>query len=86
MQVHVLYFGVLKEFFDGDRDVAELHDGATVADLLEQLRGRAAVDWPVWKSLAVAVNREYAALATELHDGDEVALLPPVSGGGSHAR
>ena len=87
MQVHVLYFGILKEFFDGDRDVAELHDGATVADLLEQLHdGGGAAGLPVWKSLAVAVNREYAALATELHDGDEVALLPPVSGGGSHAR
>jgi hypothetical protein len=35
----------------------------------------------VWKSIAVAVNREYAGLAHILNEGDEVALLPPVSGG-----
>jgi molybdopterin converting factor small subunit len=35
----------------------------------------------LWRSLAVAVNREYAAAETVLQGGDEVALLPPVSGG-----
>jgi molybdopterin converting factor subunit 1 len=79
--VDVLYFGVLKEFFGGERDRAELAEGATVDDLLELLRGRSPDDLPVWKSLAVAVNREYAGAAAVLQDGDEVALLPPVSGG-----
>ena len=81
MTVDVLYFGVLKEFFGGERDLVELAEGATVADLLVLLRGRAADDLAVWGSLAVAVNREYAGAATALMDGDEVALLPPVSGG-----
>ena len=53
-------------------------------DLLSLLKDRAAEDMPVWKAIAVAVNRDYATLATPLHDGDEVALLPPVSGG-AHA-
>jgi len=35
----------------------------------------------LWRSLAVAVNREYCSPAVVLRDGDEVALLPPVSGG-----
>jgi hypothetical protein len=35
----------------------------------------------LWQSLAVAVNREYCLRDAVLHDGDEVALLPPVSGG-----
>ena len=81
MRVQVLYFGVLKGFFEGERDTVELADGARVGDLLELLRDRAAEDLPVWRSLAVAVNREYAGMDTELKDGDEVALLPPVSGG-----
>jgi hypothetical protein len=35
----------------------------------------------LWRSLAVAVNREYSSHGAVLRDGDEVALLPPVSGG-----
>jgi molybdopterin converting factor small subunit len=52
-----------------------------VGDLLRQLEGRGRRDEAVWKTLAVAVNRDYAGLTTVLKDGDEVALLPPVSGG-----
>jgi molybdopterin converting factor small subunit len=77
----VLCFGVLKEFFGAERDAIELGDGADVAALLKLMQGRSPHDEPVWKSLAVAVNREYAGLSTVLRDGDEVALLPPVSGG-----
>ena len=54
----------------------ELPDGAVVGDALEQLR--ALTDGvPV----VMAVNREYADPAAPLHGGDEVALIPPVSGG-----
>jgi molybdopterin converting factor subunit 1 len=81
VKVDVLYFGVLKEFFGGEQDLVELSEEATVADLLDLLKGRGTSDLDLWKSLAVAVNREYAGLSTLLHDGDEVALLPPVSGG-----
>jgi molybdopterin converting factor small subunit len=77
----VLCFGVLKDFLGGGRDVVELADGADVEALLALLQGRGMVTEKIWSSLAVAVNREYAGLGTVLHDGDEVALLPPVSGG-----
>ena len=81
MRVQVLYFGVLKECFGAERDAAELADGSSVEDLLHLLRGRAEGAVVAWSSMAVAVNREYAGRATVLQDGDEVALLPPVSGG-----
>ncbi len=81
MTVHVLYFGVLKDSFGGERDVVELADGACVRDLVGLLQGGGVVDAKIWAALAVAVNREYAGAETLLHDGDEVALLPPVSGG-----
>ena len=81
MRIHLLYFGVLKERSGGEREVVELAGGASVGDLLSVLRERAGAGLPVWKSLAVAVNREYAGIGTVLREGDEVALLPPVSGG-----
>jgi molybdopterin synthase catalytic subunit len=88
MQVRVLFFGVLKDLLSSSGETVTLPEGATVAHLMEQLRNgvfthhRAeSAAHPVWSALAVAVNREYAAASAVLHEGDEVALLPPVSGG-----
>ena len=81
MRVDVLYFGILKDWFGAERDTVELGAGASVGDLVGLLKGRGAPDAKVWGALAVAVNREYAGVETMLADGDEVALLPPVSGG-----
>jgi molybdopterin converting factor subunit 1 len=81
MRVRVLYFGVLKEIFGREGEVLELEDGASVADLLRSYRGRELGAAGFWESIAVAVNQEYARGEDALRDGDEVALLPPVSGG-----
>ena len=66
----------------------ELPEGASVAVLLERLRSplRAGAMAEVLGSIAVSVNAEYAQAAHILHDGDEVGLLPPVSGGTGPAR
>ena len=78
MQLSVLYFGMLRERF-GPSAAFDLPASADVAALITLHRSLASdLAWP---SIAVAVNREYAQLTTALHDGDEVALLPPVSGG-----
>jgi molybdopterin synthase catalytic subunit len=79
MQVRVLYFGVLKDVLSSSGGDVALPEGTTVAQLMDRLREGAA--HPVWSALAIAVNREYATASAVLHDGDEVALLPPVSGG-----
>ena len=79
MRVRVLYFGVLKDVAGGSRAEMELKEGASVADLLARHRGQGTDS--VWDSIAVAVNQEYARAEDVLKDGDEVALLPPVSGG-----
>ena len=65
----------------------ELPDGASVGVLLERLRGTLAAGAAaeILGSIAVSVNAEYAQAAHILHDGDEVGLLPPVSGGGISA-
>jgi molybdopterin converting factor subunit 1 len=79
MRVRVLYFGVLKDAFGRGGEEMELAEGASVGDLITACRGRYA--GVVWESMAVAVNQEYARATDVLNDGDEVALLPPVSGG-----
>ncbi|MBB5316747.1 MoaD/ThiS family protein [Tunturibacter empetritectus] len=81
MRVRVLYFGVLKDVFGRSGEDVELADEASVADLMAACRGRAVGVAGVWDSMAVAVNQEYARGVDVLKDGDEVALLPPVSGG-----
>jgi molybdopterin converting factor small subunit len=86
VRIHLLYFGMLKDLFGAERDTLELPQGARVEDAIRLLRAgtsnpQAIVQSPIWDSLAVAVNREYAGAATPLRDADELALLPPVSGG-----
>jgi len=81
MRVRVLVFGVLKDLISQPSGELDLPDGATVAVLLDHYRHRATGNGSIWSSLAVAVNREYVTAAHPLSDGDEVALLPPVSGG-----
>jgi molybdopterin synthase catalytic subunit len=84
MQVRVLFFGVLKDLLSSSGATVTLPAGSTVAGLTEQLQNGA--EHPVWGALAVAVNREYANRSAVLHEGDEVALLPPVSGGTEDAN
>jgi molybdopterin converting factor subunit 1 len=81
MRVRVLYFGVLKDAFGSESEALELAEGASVADLMMVYRGREMDRAGFWDSIAVAVNQEYARGGDLLKDGDEVALLPPVSGG-----
>lgn len=80
MRVRVLPFGILKEWLGPDAATVELPLGATVADLLEKLGAGADRANPL-RGIAVGVNAGYATASQVLQDGDEVALLPPVSGG-----
>jgi molybdopterin converting factor subunit 1 len=79
MRVRVLYFGVLKDVMGQGNTEMEVAEGSSVAELLAVHRGLVAAS--IWDSVAVAVNQEYARGGDVLKDGDEVALLPPVSGG-----
>jgi MoaE-MoaD fusion protein len=83
MRVRVLFFGVLKDVLGAEGESLELGEGATIATLLEVYRRRTPGRGALWSSLAVAVNQQYAPGDELLREGDEVALLPPVSGGSS---
>jgi molybdopterin synthase catalytic subunit len=81
MRVRVLLFGVLKDIFHRSEESLDLSSGATLSDLLDHYRRLAPEKAKFFPSLALALNQEYASPADVLREGDEVALLPPVSGG-----
>src|SRR5271166_2389148 len=81
MQVRVLYMGMLRDIAGRGHEVVPLTDGSRLSDLYAELERRFPKLQGFRNSLALALNQEYADAASELHDNDEVALIPPVSGG-----
>ncbi len=80
MLITVRLFAMLRERAGAGEIELDLPDGARVSDALESL-GDLAAGLP----LVMAVNREYAPADQVLDPGDELALIPPVSGGSIHA-
>jgi molybdopterin synthase catalytic subunit len=84
IQVRVLCFGVLKDWLGAAAAAVELPEGATVAELLARLaESRSGA---LLRGIAVSVNAEFTNLSHVLCEGDEVGLLPPVSGGSQAAE
>jgi molybdopterin converting factor subunit 1 len=81
MRVQVLFFGVLKEIVGKPVEVIDLPEGASLRDVLARYELQIPRLKESLPSLALAVNQQYSGPDTKLNEGDEVALLPPVSGG-----
>jgi MoaE-MoaD fusion protein len=81
MQVRVLFFGILKDLVGKASDSISLPENATLGDVLSYYQQVIPRLKDMAASLAMSVNQEYAGPATRLKPEDEVALLPPVSGG-----
>jgi molybdopterin converting factor subunit 1 len=81
MLVQVLFFGILKDIAGHAGESLDLPDGSTVADLLHYYESRIPNLHELLPSVALSVNQHYAGPGTVLGANDEVALLPPVSGG-----
>ncbi len=80
MEINILAFGIAKDIMGGNQLAIQLQEGATVADLKQVLLQK----YPAFedlRSLAIAVNNAYANDQIQLNGNDEVALIPPVSGG-----
>ncbi|HID85946.1 MAG TPA: molybdopterin converting factor subunit 1 [Anaerolineae bacterium] len=80
MRVRARFFALYREAVGQREAELEVSEGTTVADLW----GRLGQEFPRLAAIspaAAAVNAEYVPLEAELHEGDEVAFLPPVSGG-----
>jgi molybdopterin converting factor small subunit len=89
VNVHVRLFAILRERAGHDSIQIQLDEGATVADALVLLGREPSLENLLARlPVQMAVNRDYAGLQTLLHAEDELALIPPISGGAGevHAR
>jgi molybdopterin converting factor subunit 1 len=81
IRVKVLFFGRLKEIAGCAEDCFDLAEGASIEQLFAHYGARHAELAKYRSSVIASRNHEFAAWTTALCDADEVAFLPPVSGG-----
>jgi molybdopterin synthase catalytic subunit/molybdopterin converting factor small subunit len=86
MDVTVRLFASLREHAGAGTLALRLGDGATVADAIAELRNGALAGLPENAPFVAAVAREYVERDHPLSEGDELALVPPVSGGAGEVR
>lgn len=85
MRVRVLLFAGLRERAGTASAELELPAGATVATAIDHARRATPRPWKLTTRILTAVNEEYVAESHRLEEGDELALIPPVSGGAVEA-
>jgi molybdopterin converting factor subunit 1 len=81
IRLNVLFFGRLKDTIGHAQESIEIAPDARIEDLFAQCVARYPGLAEHRRAIAVSRNREFAAWSTALQPGDEVAFLPPVSGG-----
>lgn len=81
MRVKVLFFGLLKDVLGRTEDSLELTEGTVLGEVFDHYAEGAPRLKQMAGSIVLARNQEFAGRATPVADGDEVAFLPPVSGG-----
>ncbi len=81
MRVKIRFFAAYREIAGRSEDQIQLGEGATVGDAMKILRSRYPRLAFLTDPIATSVNRNYSTEDTVLKEGDEVAILPPVSGG-----
>ena len=81
MRIRVLLFGQLKDIVGQPEEVLDMEPGTKLASLVARYSDRFPKFQALSGAIACSVNEEYAAASATLREGDEVALLPPVSGG-----
>ncbi len=86
MQIRVLFFGLLKDFADSPEQTVDLPEGSTVESLFAHFVSRYPQLEGLADSIALARNHSFAQPGEVLTDGDEIAFLPPVSGGTAYTH
>ena len=81
MRINVKLFARLRDIAGTGEIATEVPDGATVRTVWDELTGRFPELRAYQETISAAVNADYSRLDAPLGDGDEVAFLPPVSGG-----
>jgi molybdopterin converting factor subunit 1 len=81
MRVTVRLFARLRDIAGSAELARDVDSDATIGSVWRQLAAEYPALGPYERSISSAVNADYARMDTPLHDGDEIAFLPPVSGG-----
>ena len=81
MRVRVLFFGMLKDLVGRPAEDSEFPEGSDLSTVFERYASLYPRLRDVAKSVVMARNQEFAVLSTVVEEGDEIAFLPPVSGG-----
>jgi molybdopterin converting factor subunit 1 len=81
MRVTVRLFARLRDIAGAAELSRDLASGATISDLWRQLAGEFPELARYERSISTAINADYARMDQVVGDGDEIAFLPPVSGG-----
>jgi molybdopterin converting factor subunit 1 len=81
VRVRVLYFAALRDLAGVSEEWLELESVASVSDFIGSLGAKRPALAARLASVRVAVNETFAAPSDALHEGDTLALIPPVSGG-----
>lgn len=81
MNIRVLFFGQLRDMVGRTEDRLTLPEGSTLGTLFDHYASACPALSGIRHNIALARNQQFAPVGEPLADGDEVALLPPVSGG-----
>lgn len=81
LRIHVKLFALLRERAGTGELTMDLPAGATVGEARKRLSDELPTLGPLLERVAFAINHEYVRPEAPLRDGDELALIPPVSGG-----
>ena len=81
MRVTVKLFARLRDIAGAEELTRDMPAGATIGNVWRELAAEFPALTEYERSISTAVNLDYARMNTEVQDGDEIAFLPPVSGG-----
>ncbi len=81
IRIKVRFFALIRDRAKVPGIEMQIEHGASVSSAIESIAERMPQLAPLLPRIACAVNQSYVDRNTLLHDGDELALIPPVSGG-----
>jgi molybdopterin converting factor subunit 1 len=81
MTITIRFFAILRDRAGTSVTTMQFHEGTNIFQASEKLAERYPGIAPHLSKVAFALNEHYVSPATDLHDSDELALIPPVSGG-----
>jgi molybdopterin converting factor subunit 1 len=81
VRVTVKLFARLRDIAGAEELTREIPAGATIGSVWRELAAEFPALGEYERSISTAVNLDYARMNTHVHEGDEIAFLPPVSGG-----